>query len=141
MNHTTSEDDILFQRSFEAFEVAPSAFDHAAHVRLAYVYLCQHPAEQAAEHVKGSLLAFLEHLGVGRSKFHETITKAWIMAVRHFMEQSEPSASSEEFIAANPRLLDTNIMLKHYSAEVLFSQEARAAFVQPDIVAIPQLAE
>ena len=137
VKHTTSEEDLLFQRSFESFEVAPSDFDHAAHVRLAYVYLCQHPADEAAEHMKSSLLAYLQHVGVGRSKFHETITKAWIMAVRHFMEQSDPAASSQEFVAANPRLLDTKIMLKHYSAEVLFSQEARAAFVQPDISAIP----
>ena len=103
MKHTISDEDLQFQRSFEAFEVAPSAFDHAAHVRLAYVYLCQYPADEAAERMKDSLLAFLDHLGVGRSKFHETITRSWIMAVRHFMEQSEPAASSEVFIGANPR--------------------------------------
>jgi hypothetical protein len=138
VNHAISEDDTLFQRTFEALEVAPSAFDHAAHVRLAYVYLCQYPAAEAAERMKSSLLAFVDHVGVGRSKFHETITQAWILAVRHFMELSPDSASAAEFLAANPRLLDARIMLRHYSAELLFSHEARAAYVPPDIAPIPE---
>ena len=138
MHHILSPADTQFQRAFESFEIAPSAFDHAAHVRLAYVYLCQHPAEAAAGRMKQALLAFLEHLGVGPAKFHETITKAWIMAVRHFMECSARAASSTEFIAANPRLLDAKIMLTHYSAELLFSPGAREEFIQPDLSAIPE---
>ena len=138
VKYTISVEDIAFQQSFELFEVAPSAFDHAAHVRLAYIYLCQHSVEEATERMKHSLLAFLDHLGIGRSKFHGTITRAWIMAVRHFMEISPLSKSSLDFIAVNPRLLDSNIMLRHYSAQVLFSQDARAKFVQPDLAAIPE---
>lgn len=141
MKHTTSTEDLQFQQSFEEFKIAPADFDHAAHVRLAYIYLCNLPPEAAAKRMKGSLLAFLTHLGVGSSKFHETITRAWILAVRHFMEVSHPAASSLEFIGANPRLLDSKIMLKHYSAEVLFSQSARASFVPPDRAAIPEHAE
>jgi hypothetical protein len=138
MNQNISAEDILFQQLFEEFKVAPSDFDHAAHVRLAYIYLCQFPVEAAAERMKGSLLGFLEHLGVGSAKYHETVTRAWIMAVRHFMESSPPSASSMEFIGGNPRLLDSKIMLKHYSAEVLFSRVARTSFVRPDKAAIPE---
>jgi len=138
MNHTTSAEDNLFERAFEEFKVAPSEFDHAAHVRLTYIYLCRFPVEVATQRMKGSLLGFLEHLGLASGKYHETITRAWIMAVRHFMESSPPSNSSMEFIGANPRLLDSKIMLKHYSAEVLFSQAARASFVQPDKAAIPE---
>lgn len=40
-------------------------------------------------------------------------------------------------IERNPELLDSRIMLTHYSAEVLFSDEARARFVDPDIQPIP----
>jgi hypothetical protein len=35
-------------------------------------------------------------------------------------------------------VLDTKIMLTHYSAEVLFSPEARALFVEPDLDPIPR---
>ncbi len=44
---------------------------------------------------------------------------------------------SDEFIDANPTLLDRGIMLTHYSAEVLFSEEARRRFVAPDLDGIP----
>lgn len=137
-NHAISSEDFQFQRAFEAFEVDPSAFGHAAHVRLAYIYLCQHSTEVAAERMRSSLLSFLEHLGVGRAKFHETITTAWTKAIRHFMALSKPSSSAVEFIESNPRLLDTQIMLTHYSAPLLFSPVARSEFVTPDLAPIPE---
>lgn len=137
MVHQRSQADIDFRRAFEAFEVAPAAFDHAAHVRLAYVYLCESPVDEATQRMKHSLLAFLDHLGVGRSKFHETITRAWILAVRHFMARSAGADSAQAFIAAHPRLLDSRIMLTHYSAGQLFSDAARTAFVAPDLAPIP----
>ena len=60
------------------------------------------------------------------------------LAVRHFMVITPSSESADEFIEKNPRLLDSKIMLTHYSAEVLFSEEARAKFVEPDLHPIPK---
>jgi hypothetical protein len=137
MIHRASPDDLEFRRAFEACEIAPEAFGHAAHVRLAYIYLCERPVEDAAQRMKESLLAFLAHLGVDAGKYHETITRAWIMAVRYFMTKSPPCASAEAFVEANPMLLDSRIMLTHYSAEVLFSPAARQTFVRPDLQTIP----
>lgn len=137
MSHHLSIDDQDFKREFEACATPPDRFDHRAHVRLAYIYLCESAVEEAAQRMKTSLLAFLAHLGVDESKYHETITRAWILAVRHFMDQSQGSQSAEEFISANPVLLDSKIMLTHYSAEVLFSPGARQSFVEPDLQSIP----
>jgi hypothetical protein len=53
------------------------------------------------------------------------------------MEWSPGAESADAFIAANPQLLDARIMLTHYSAELLFAQEARAQFVEPDVDQIP----
>jgi len=136
--HGASPEDLAFARAFEACEVSPEAFDHAAHVRLAYVYLCAHPVDAAGDRMREALLGFLAHLGVDGGKYHETMTRAWILAVAHFMAESAPCASAAAFMAANPRLLDTKIMLTHYSAEVLFSPAARASHVQPDIQSIPE---
>lgn len=136
--HRVSSDDLAFARDFEAFRVAPEAFNHAAHVRLAYIYLCEVPVDAACERMKTALLAFLDHLGVDATKYHETITRAWIMAVAHFMNESSACASAAAFMAENPRLLDSKIMLQHYSAEVLFSPKAREEFVQPDVSPIPK---
>ena len=137
LNHRASAADLAFRRAFEACKLTPAEFDHAAHVRLAYVNLCGQSIDRAVERMKGSLLAFLEHLGVGAGKYHETLTRAWIMAVHHFMTRSPDHESAASFTTANPELLDSRIMLTHYSAEVLFSPEARASFVESDVQSIP----
>jgi hypothetical protein len=137
MHHGASTDDLDFLREFEACRTAPDAFNHAAHVKLAYLYLCANPPEIAAQAMKASLQTCIAHCGIDASKFHETITKAWVLAVHHFMTKAStdcPSASA--FMAAHPELLDSRIMLTH-SAETLFSPDARRAFAQPDIQAIP----
>ena len=139
-SHELSQDDRRFRAAFEAHTVVPSQFNHEAHVRLAYVYLAEHDVESATQRMREALLSFIEHNGISRSKFHETITRAWVLAVRHFMDRSATSSSSD-FITKNQELLDARIMLTHYSASVLFSSEARAAFVEPDLDPIPRRGE
>jgi hypothetical protein len=134
--HELSQEDRDFRAAFESCSVAPSEFTHEAHVRLAYAYLVEGDAESAAQRMREALLTFLEHHDIPRSKFHETITRAWVLAVRHFMNKSA-STSSADFIAKNQELLDSKIMLTHYSARVLFSPDARASFVEPDLDPIP----
>lgn len=136
VEHKLSQQDVDFRAAFEAGVVSPSDFSHEAHVRLAYVYVVENGVDGAAEKMRKALLNFLKHNNIPQSKFHETITRAWVLAVRHFMSRSV-SESAGDFIAQNRELLDTKIMLTHYSAAVLFSTEARAHFVDPDIDPIP----
>ena len=75
------------------------------------------------------------------SKYHETMTQAWVLAVRHFMDSTLGTSSALEFIDANPKLLDTEIMMTHYSKDVLFSDMARGSFVEPNLVPIPRPAD
>ena len=136
--HALSVADRGFRADFESGALAAAAFDHRAHVRLAYVLLAEAPPERATELMRASLKAFIARNGVDPAKYHETMTAAWILAVHHFMALTEPCASADEFIAKNPVLLDSKIMLTHYSAGLLFSPEARAGFVEPDLDAIPR---
>lgn len=138
MPHRASPSDLRFLADLEAGALAPADFDHRAHVRAAYVYLTESGPDEATVRMRTALLAFLARHGVPASKYHATITRAWILAVRHFMASSLSSDSADAFIDANPRLLDGGIMLTHYSAELLFSPEARAEFVEPDQGPIPR---
>jgi hypothetical protein len=138
MSHSLSSDDRRFRADFEACRIDPGAFDHRAHLRLAYVYLAENDAETALRSMRGALLAFIQHHKIPVAKYHETLTKAWILAVRHFMAISPDSESSASFIANNPRMLDSRIMSTHYSTEVLFSPEARARFIEPNLDSIPR---
>lgn len=136
--YSLSDDDRDFVIAFESGRIAPAQFDHRAHVRLAYVYLAESDSDTAVARMRDALLGFLRHHGIESSKYHETLTRAWVLAVRHFMQISSGTASADEFIAAQPLLLDSKIMLTHYSAEVLFSARARAGFIEPDLGPIPK---
>ena len=141
MSHSLSSEDRRFCADFEACRIAPGAFDHRAHIQLAYSCLAEHDAETALAKMRRALLAFIDHNKIPVSKYHETLTRAWILAVRHFMANSPDAGSSADFIARNPRMLDSKIMLTHYSTEVLFSPEARARFVEPNLALIPRYDE
>jgi len=138
VKHKPSSVDHQFRADFELGRISPENFDHRAHVRLAYVCLAGQDADKALAMIRTGLVAFLQHHGVDPSKYHETMTRAWVLAVRHFMEVSPGAESADEFIDANPALMDAKIMLTHYSADLLFSAEARARFVEPDLQAIPE---
>ncbi|MDZ4699301.1 MAG: hypothetical protein SH809_06330 [Rhodothermales bacterium] len=134
--HEITDADRRFRYDVEAFAVSPAAFNHEAHVRLAYVYLAEADVESAVQRMRDALLAFLDHHNLPLAKFHETLTRSWILALRHFMNKAG-SESATDFIARHPELLDAGIMLTHYSAQALFSDEARSAFVEPDLDPIP----
>jgi hypothetical protein len=141
VKHLISGDDREFLRDFEAGTIPPADFSHRAHIRLAYVYLCQNDVDTAHHLMRSALLAFLKHHGVNPSKYHETMTRAWIMATRHFMENTPSCDSSQDFIEQSPKMLDSKIMMTHYSATVLFSDDARAQFVEPNLDPIPKYRE
>jgi hypothetical protein len=138
LNHHLSKSDREFRAAFEAGAFAPADFSHRQHIRLAYVYLAESAVELALERMRAALVGFLCVHGLPASKYHATLTRAWILAVDHFMHRSPKAFSADDFIARNPLLLDTKIMLTHYSAELLFSDQARADFVEPNLDPIPR---
>jgi hypothetical protein len=138
MEHQLSSEDVEFRESFEAGSIAPDAFDHRAHIRLAFAYLVEDGTEAATDRMRSALHTFIARNGIEATKYHETMTRAWVLAVRHFMAKTEACPSADAFIDANPVMLDSRIMLLHYSAGLLFSDEARAGFVEPNLDPIPR---
>lgn len=138
--HSLSQDDLDFLDRLQEFRIPAGHFHHAEHIRLAYICLVEQPADEALGRIRKILKGFLRHVGADDSKYHETVTQAWILAVEHFMQKSKAMASSHEFIEANPSLMKTDIMLTHYSKELLFSDDARTHFVEPDLDPIPRYA-
>lgn len=138
LKHDLSNSDREFRAAFEAGAFAPADFSHRAHVRLAYVYLAESDVELALERYRAALVCFLSHHGIPATKYHETLTRAWLLGVNHFMHRSPVASSADDFIARNPALLDSKIMLTHYSADLLFSDQARAQFVEPNLDPIPR---
>ncbi|MFG1496184.1 hypothetical protein ABMA57_06065 [Saccharospirillum sp. HFRX-1] len=136
MNFSTSPDDQTFRQQMESCTFPAADFNHRAHLRLAYVYLCESDPDTATNQMRDTLNQFLIRNKVDPAKFHETLTKAWILAVKHFMDRAGSAMSADDLIDRYPQMLDTQIMLTHYSAERLFSEEARKRFLEPDVEGI-----
>jgi hypothetical protein len=142
MKNVISKEDQEFKHRVESCEFPVSEFDHRAHLRLAYVYLAENNRVTAIPLMRDTLTALLIHAGIDPSKkYHETLTKAWILAVHHFMSNTDSSESADDFIEKNTVMLDSKIMMTHYSAKALFSEEARRSFIEPTLDPIPKYGE
>ena len=138
MKFDITKDDLEFKTQVESCTFPVVDFNHRAHVRLAYIYLAENDVEPSSERMRETLKRFLVCNGVDPSKYHATLTKAWVLAVHHFMNKTGSAQSADAFMDKNPDMLNTKIMMTHYSAEVLFSDKARVEFVEPDLDPIPR---
>jgi len=138
MNHITSLNDQDFKERLEACIFPVSDFDHRSHLRLAYVYLTENSIEVSNKLVRSALNRLLQHNNIEpTAKYHETLTKAWLLVVNHYMKGTKDLCSADEFIDKNPELLNSQIMMTHYTHEILFSDRARKKFIKPDLKEIP----
>ncbi len=135
---TLEESDRQFLDAFEACAISGGDFRHREHLRVAYLYLTLHSFEEALKETEAGLRRLLEHLGAPASKYHHTLTAAWLRAVHHFMERTGATTEFAQFIEKAHPLLDQDIMGTHYSTDLLWSEAARAAFVEPDLQPIPR---
>ena len=140
MINLVTDEDQDFKKLVESCKFSVPQFDHRAHLRLAYVYLVQTKnTDESVQLMREALTGLLKYAGIDPSaKYHETLTQAWVLAVHHFMNNTENSISADDFIEQTPVMLDSKIMLTHYSTEVLFSEEARQSFLDPNLEPIPR---
>jgi hypothetical protein len=135
-HQVTSHDeasDAEFLRRFEAHEL--SSFTHRDHLRMAFAYTRAGGVEHAITHARLGIRAFADAAGLPR-KFHATLTMGWARVVGH-MTLENPAADFEHFLEAHPELMQRDLLLRHYSYDHLFSEEARERFVEPDLVPLP----
>jgi len=78
LNHHLSTSDREFRAAFEAGACAPADFSHRAHIRLAYAYLAESDFDLALERMRAALVGFLCVHGLPASKYHATLTRAWL---------------------------------------------------------------
>ena len=125
-----NDDDFLAR--FEAHQL--DAFAHRDHIRMAFAYARRGGLQEAIEGAR-RIRGFAEAHGASR-KYHETMTVGWARVVGRLAVESAPLTFAE-FLAEHPELLRRDLLRLHYSDELLFSDAARAAFVEPDVAPLP----
>ncbi|MES2129473.1 MAG: hypothetical protein V4463_19555 [Pseudomonadota bacterium] len=126
-----SDEEFLAQ--FAACTLPPALFNHAGHVRLAWLHLQRHDFDEAVWRTCDGIRSYAAHLGAA-GKFHWTITEA-LMHLLRAGGAAERGTSWMEFIAANEALLTDarGRVARHYSDALLASDAARTRFVAPDL--------
>ena len=118
---------------FEDGTFPAEEFHHEQHVYVAWSYLRTMPMSAALDRFCVNLKRFANAAGVP-GLYHETITWAFIILTRERMLRGGDEAW-DAFKERNPDLFTwkPSILDRYYSAELLWSDRARATFVFPDL--------
>jgi len=117
--------------AFERGEIDPDAFDHEAHVYMAWRYLERFPLPVALERFEAALRQLTSQLGVP-GKYHATITWFFLLLIA---ERRDAGRGGDwwRFRRHNADLVeDRGILERYYHHQTLASNRARQAFVLPD---------
>ncbi len=134
--HPSSWNDQEFREAFESLKIPNEMFRHREHIRLAWIYSCRFPEEQALALMVQGIQAFAKHHGAA-SKYHHTITVAWMRLVRHAACLAPESPDFHTFAAAHVYLLNRRLLESYYSKARLLSDAARHAWIEPDLRSLP----
>lgn len=136
MKKYTSESEILaLVHDFENGTISRDKWKHAEHLTVAFHYISQHDLETATDKMRGGIFNLLESFGVNLSKempYHKTLTCFWMQTIDKFARSNSSNLMIEAYNQLIERF-DKNLPLKFYSRELLFSDRARAEFVEPDL--------
>lgn len=126
-------DDQDFIRRFEDCTLPGADFHHRDHVRLAWLYLREHPPVEALARFSEGLKRYATANGHD-GLYHETITWAYLLLIRERAARAGAGETFEEFAAENPDLLTwrPSVLASYYREETLTSELARRVFVMPD---------
>ena len=117
--------------AFESGTIAPSQFDHAAHMATALSYLAVHSYVDAKARMRAALLQFTARHGI--DVYHETITTFWMRLLHHLASgpyRDVPLWSRINLIVK--RWEHAGAVETHYSPELIRSKGARQNWVLPD---------
>ncbi len=126
-----------FLRAFFGLTLPHSEFHHRDHVRLTWLVIHRLGEDTAAQVVAEGIRSYAAAQGHG-DRYHETIMRFWVCLVGHAIRDGAAAAGDfDAFVAAYPLLLDPKLPLRHWSREALFSAEARGAWRDADVLALP----
>ncbi len=119
-------------RRFEDCSFPRSEWTHARHLVMALWYLRYHGREVATRLIRGGIQRYNERQG-NPTGYHETITLAWIAVIDGFLGERDRGFPVSALAADLLKECgDKEYLLRFYSRERLFSEEARVHWLPPD---------
>src|SRR5919206_2282026 len=133
----TTGEILALVRRFDDCTLPREEWTHAAHLTVALWYLLQYDWAEAVARARLGIQRYNAAHGIRTTPtggYHETLTIFWMRRVRAFLEDGRNEARSLVSLANElAASADRNLPLEYYTRERLFSTEARAAWVEPDL--------
>ena len=143
--YRTTGEILAVVRGFEGLTLARAEWTHAAHLTVALWYVLQFDWPEAVARVRARIKRFNEAHGILTTPtggYHETLTLFWMRFVRSFLEAERNEGRSLVALANDlVRGAGVGLPLTFYTRALLFSTEARARWVEPDLKPLATLEE
>ena len=133
--YETEAEILALVEAFETGAIAESEWRHAEHLIVGLYYLSEHDFETAVGKMRDGIFNLLRAFKVDLTKempYHETLTLFWMRTIEDFRKTSD-GRSLPEKVTELAAAYDKDYPLRFYSRELLFSEKARAAYVEPDL--------
>jgi hypothetical protein len=125
--------------AFQERTLSHAEWTHVAHLRTAWLHLARWDLDEAHIKMRVGIIRLNAFHGTEETikrGYHETITRAWFAIVAS-LRRRDPCTDSLAFVTKHAPLLDREAPLRHYSRDLLFSPQARAIYVPPDLAPLP----
>jgi hypothetical protein len=120
-----------FGRELLAGYLRAGSFGHREHLHMTWSYLRRGEGDR--------VLPFLCHVAESHGetgKLNLTLTRFWVAATAHAIKTSGAGDFSA-LLAHAPHLVEKDLPFRHWSREAMFSPQARASWVDPDLRPLP----
>jgi hypothetical protein len=117
-------------RLFESCELPGTRWTHRAHLAVAASYLRCYPLSGATDRARVHIRRYNESRG-NHTGYHETVTVLFLRLVARELRSDPPTLSA--FVNDLAGRFPTDWLLGYYSRDRLWSAEARAGFLEPDL--------
>ena len=138
-------DDQQFLAAFEACRLPFAEWTHRAHVKVAFLYLREHPFDAALARMRAGVQAYNAAHHVPESAtsgYNETTTHAFLQLIAATMQAYGgvlPTETADGFCDTHPQLMTRHALRLFYSPERRMHPEAKERFVEPDLAPLPKL--
>jgi hypothetical protein len=132
----TDADIEAFIRAFEECSLPKSEWTQARHLIMALWYIRRHGRDEATRLIRDGIRRYNEQQG-NQNGYHETVTLAWVSVIEGFLARRDRRAPVSTLAE---QLLEEcggkDYLLRFYSKERLFSDDARRRQLAPDLAPI-----
>jgi len=137
-----TDSDLVHQ--FEALTLPFEQWTHRAHVKVAFLYLRDHPFDEALVRMRRGITAYNAANKVAESPtsgYNETTTHAFLQLIAATMQAYGgvfPADDSDAFCNMHPQLMTRHALRLFYSPQQRMHPLAKTQFVKPDLAPLPR---